>query len=120
MKGLLGLIAVLAVAGLALAFTKPTEADFEAALETQLLDRIDRAEPDMQSNPASAVLLATCKLGRTQCAELIRSMISLDYRDKVLFAVADVSLGGREGGVCYGAATRIFCRETGNGAANGR
>ncbi|MBL3608709.1 hypothetical protein [Rhodovulum sulfidophilum] len=114
MRGLLGLIALLAVAGLGLAFTKPTEAAFEAALEARLLDRIDRADPEAEDNPASAVLLATCKLGRAQCAELIGSMISLDYADKVLFSQADVSLGGRSYGVCYGAATQIFCRETAN------
>jgi len=111
MKGLIGLVAVLAVLGLAMAFTKPTEADFESALEARLLAQIDAADPGAMADPVEAILTATCKMGREQCAQLIRSLISLDYEDKVLFARARVSLGETESSTCYGVLTRIFCSE---------
>ncbi|MCO8145019.1 DUF4359 domain-containing protein [Rhodovulum tesquicola] len=111
MKGLAGLIAVLALGALVMAFTKPTEADFEAALEARLLARIDAADPEAAADPVEAILLATCKLGRTQCAQLIRSLIALDYEDKVLFSRAEVRLGDTDSATCIGAFTRIFCTE---------
>lgn len=111
MKGLLGLVAVLAVLGLAMAFTKPTQADFEAALEAQLLARIDAADPEATEDPVEALLTATCKMGREQCARVIRSLIALDYEDRVLYSRARVSLGDEAGATCTGALTRIFCSE---------
>lgn len=112
MKGLVWLVALLAVLGLAMAFTKPTETDFEAALEAQLLARIDAADPAAAEQPVEAILMATCKMSRSQCAQLIRSLISLDYEDKVLFSRAQVELGDAERRECYGVLTRIFCRES--------
>ncbi|TCO72103.1 hypothetical protein [Rhodovulum euryhalinum] len=111
MKGLVGLVAALAILGLAMAFTKPTDADFEAALEAQLLARIDAADPEAQADPVEAILMATCKMGREQCAQLIRALISLDYEDKVLFSRARVTLGDAQGTTCTGILTRIFCNE---------
>ncbi|MGC9419623.1 MAG: hypothetical protein ACP5EN_11705 [Rhodovulum sp.] len=109
MKGLIGLVAALGVLGLVLAFTKPTEADFEAAIEAQLLARIDAADPEASSDPVEALLTATCKMGREQCAQLIRAMMELDYEDRVLFSQARVSMGEAESATCYGVLTRIFC-----------
>lgn len=111
MRTFLGLVAVLAILGLAMAFTKPTEADFEAALEAQLLARIDAADPGAQSDPVEAILTATCKMGRSDCARLIRAMISLDYEDMVLFSRARVALGDARSATCYGVLTRILCSE---------
>ncbi|SIO55553.1 hypothetical protein SAMN05444722_3509 [Rhodovulum sp. ES.010] len=111
MKGIVGIVAVLAMLGLALAFTKPTEADFEAALEAQLLERIDAADPEATADPVEALLTATCKMGREECARIIRSLISLDYEDRVLYSRARVSLGEEAGASCTGVLTRIFCSE---------
>ncbi|GAA0302646.1 hypothetical protein [Rhodovulum strictum] len=111
MKGLAGLIAVLALGALAMAFTKPTQAAFEAQLEARLLARIDAADPEAAADPVEAILLTTCKLGRAQCAQLIRSLIALEYEDKVLFSRAEVRLGNAESASCIGALTRIFCTE---------
>jgi len=110
MRRLVLFVAILAVLGLALAFTKPTEAQFEAELETRLVAQIDSAKVDRDGDPARAVLVATCKMGPSQCAQLIRSLASVEYEDDVLFSRARIGLGDRPAATCIGILTRIFCR----------
>lgn len=111
MKGLSWLVGLLAVIGLGLAFTKPTETDFEAELEARLLAQIDAADVSADDDPFAAILTATCKAGPAQCAQIIRALMTLDYEDKVLFSRARVGMGSGAGAECIGVATRIFCRK---------
>jgi hypothetical protein len=110
MTRLLFLGAAIAVLGLVLAFTKPTEARFQAELEARLLSQIDATELDGGEDPARAVLLATCKMSRTQCAQLIGSLATIDYADHVLFSRARIGLGDRTAADCIGVLTQILCR----------
>lgn len=109
MRSLIALVLLGAGLALAMAFTKPTEQDFVAEIEARLIAQIDAAEIDAEGDPARAVLLTACKLGRTQCVKVLRTMLALEYEDKVLYSRATISTGGGAPAACYGLFTKILC-----------
>ncbi|MBK1636969.1 hypothetical protein [Rhodovulum adriaticum] len=109
MRTLLTLIVLVVGLALAAAFTKPTEPDFTAQLETWLMAQIDAAEIDSETDPARAALLAACKLGRSQCVQVLRAMIEVEYEDRVLYSRATVTTGRQDPAICYGLFTKIVC-----------
>lgn len=110
MRSLVALILLGAVLALGAAFTKPTEPDFTARIEARLLAQIDAAQIDAEADPARAVLLTACKLGRNQCVQVLRAMMTIDYEDKVLYSRAKVATGAGQPAICYGLFTKIVCR----------
>ncbi|WP_420010379.1 hypothetical protein [Tateyamaria sp.] len=91
--------------------TNPTEADVGAQIEAQVLEQIDAANVDEIADPVESMLVATCKLGRRQCASLIRNLISVEYTDNVLFSQVSAQLGNGPATSCIGILTRLLCRD---------
>ncbi|MGB7243943.1 MAG: hypothetical protein WBC93_17900 [Sulfitobacter sp.] len=101
------LLAVLAAGAFA---TNPTRADFETEIELTLQNSIDAADVNDGGDAASAILIATCKISRNQCANLIRSLMKVDYQDRMFFSTAKVEMGQDSSASCIGLLTRIICR----------
>lgn len=99
---LLGLIA------LGAALTRPTLANVETKLGAVLHDEIARGQIDMSQNAPEALLLAACKSKPDLCANLARDMMTLEYRDYRLFALADIRGFGKQT-QCVAAFTQILC-----------
>ena len=105
--GKLGFLVLVGVAG-ALWATKPSEAEVEEQLATVVKTRIVAQKIDA-NDPVSAIFGIGCRFGLDECYRLIREGMTLDYRDRWLFAT--VSIGMREGErlQCYGAMGRLYC-----------
>ncbi|TCP63042.1 hypothetical protein EV663_101307 [Rhodovulum bhavnagarense] len=80
-----------------------------AEIEARLLTQIDAARIDEETDPPRAVLLAACKLGRGQCVQVLRSMLSVTYEDRVLYSRVTVETAGGEPATCLGLFTKIVC-----------
>ncbi|MCO6383901.1 MAG: hypothetical protein JXQ91_12275 [Vannielia sp.] len=108
MRKIIWLIAILAIAGLAAAFTKPSEADVEAELKALFLQRLASTNPSAQQDGGAFALTLMCKADQDACYEIVRAGLDVNYDDRTLYAAIDVS-GFGEDIRCYGAFTRFFC-----------
>lgn len=108
MRGLILCLLCLIVVG-GLFATNPRPADFEAEVEAQITHAIAQADPNKMQDELSAVVLTTCQLGGLACAQVLRSLMTIDVKDRVLFSTAAVSLGESDAVTCYGVLTRVMC-----------
>lgn len=106
MLRLLFVILLLAAAGAYL--TKPTEAEARAKATELVRNAIDTGSLDDVSEPALALLLATCKSDAAACADVLMAGIRINYVDRTLFAQVDAEGFGRSA-TCYAAYTRLLC-----------
>ncbi|SIO29532.1 hypothetical protein [Vannielia litorea] len=108
MRKLVWLIAILAVAALAAAFTKPGEADVEAELKALFLQRLASTNPSAQENGGAFALTLMCKADHDACYEIVRAGLDVSYEDRTLYSVVGVE-GFGDSIRCYGVFTRFFC-----------
>ena len=108
MRKIVWLIAILAIAALAAAFTKPSQADVEAELKAQFLERLAGTNPSAQENGGEFALTLLCKADHDACYELMRAGLDVTYDDRTLYAAVDVE-GYGDSIRCYGAFTRFYC-----------
>ena len=105
----LGFLFVLALLVVGAAFfTKPTEADAEAALRQQLTLAMAREELGEGRSTAENLALVACKLRPRDCYDLIRSGIDVNFTDKTVYVQVDMA-GYERVATCYGAFTRFVC-----------
>ncbi|MGR3796447.1 hypothetical protein [Vannielia sp. SX4] len=108
MRKIVWLIALLAIAALVAAFTKPSQAAVEAELKALFLQRLASTNPSDQENGGAFALTMMCKADHDACYEIVRAGLDVSYDDRTLYAAIDVS-GFGESIRCYGAFTRFFC-----------
>ena len=81
------ILGLLVAAGIGAFATKPSQADLEAEIQSQLRAAI--AAQSLDSNdPAVVALTFACKAGAGTCANLIRAAMQVQYEDRVLYSVA--------------------------------
>ncbi|MEP4198658.1 MAG: hypothetical protein ABJL99_23795 [Aliishimia sp.] len=108
MRGLILFLLLLIVVG-GLFATNPPAAAFETEVETQLTNAISKADPGALGDDLSAVILTTCQLGGSACARVLRSFMTIEIEDNVLFSRGTVRLGDGDPTTCYGILTRVIC-----------
>lgn len=108
MRGLVWLVALLALAGVVAAFTKPSEADVEAELKARFLDRLAATNPNEAENGGTFALTLMCKADQEACYSIVRRGLEVRYDDRKVYATIDVAGFGKSVS-CYGVFTRIYC-----------
>lgn len=103
------LLVLLAVLAGALFATAPNRDVVEQQIEENLIAQIDALEPADVQDEVTRLLLTTCKLGRSGCARLIRSLMDVQVENRWLYTVADLRLGQGEATRCYGLLNRVIC-----------
>ncbi|MDA9865483.1 hypothetical protein N9C96_02280 [bacterium] len=102
------LFVVLIVAAGVAFFTKPSEADAEAALRKYLTMAAAREELGDGRSTAQNLALAACKLSLNDCYDLVRTGIETEFTDKTLFVQFHIE-GFDRVATCYGAFTQFVC-----------
>ena len=110
MRKLLFIALLLGIAALAAAFTRPSEADVEAELKAQFLERLASTNPSASEDGGSFALTMICKADHDACWEVVRGGLDVTYDDRKLYAAIDVVGFGREI-TCYGAFTQFYCSD---------
>jgi hypothetical protein len=106
---LLSIVVVLVGLAIVMVMTNPSRADVDAEIEVQLLDSIDQLDTSANQDPTIKLIFEACKLGRSACASLASSLISVKMDNKVLYSDISVSFGGGDPIQCYGALTKVIC-----------
>lgn len=106
-KFILVVLVILAVAAFA---TNPSRADVEAEIEARLLSEIDAFDPASQNDPVLQLISGACQLGRNACAGFIRSLMDVQYEDRILYSAITVTFGNDVAKSCVGVLTRVLCR----------
>ncbi|MDF1873368.1 hypothetical protein [Vannielia sp.] len=108
MRKIIWLLVILAIAGLAAAVTKPSEADVEAELKSRFLQRLASTNPSAQGNGGDFALTLMCKADHNACYELVRTGLDVGYDDRKLYAAIDIT-GFGESLRCYGVFATFLC-----------
>jgi hypothetical protein len=108
MRFILILVLLIVSAG-ALFATAPNKAEVEQQIEDRLMQRIDDLDAAQAEDDVSRLLVTTCKLGRSGCARLIRSLMDIRFEDRWLYSKTVVQLGRENPVSCYGLLGRIIC-----------
>ncbi|MCX7888669.1 MAG: hypothetical protein N2422_02925 [Rhodobacteraceae bacterium] len=109
MRLFLAALALVLLAVVAAAVTRPGPEAFDAMLADAIRDRV--ANTDIGENSGDAldsVALAACKLRPSDCIRLVRQAIDVRMDERVLYTVADVHGFGRDAR-CWGAFGRFWC-----------
>jgi hypothetical protein len=112
MRLILALIVILGLAGLAAHLTRPGEAEFDAALDAAVRDRIARTDVGEGSDgPLAEIALAACKLRPSDCIELLRRSMDVQFEERAFTTRATVEARDRRAS-CIGAFGRFWgCRK---------
>lgn len=103
------LIVLLSIAAGALFATSPTRAVFKAEIESKIASRIAEMDPNAAEDDVTRLLLTTCKLGEAGCARLIRSLMDVEFENRVLYSKARLQLGREDPITCYGVLNKVIC-----------
>ena len=111
MRLLLSLALLLALLGIAAFATRPGPAEFDAALETAIRDRVANTDFGAGDGDAFAqVALVGCKLRPSDCVRLVRDSLDVTL-EKRLFTTRVTVEGLNRSATCTGAFGRFFCKE---------
>jgi hypothetical protein len=107
------LITFLLLAGLAmgLVITNPSREDVDAEIQSQLMVQIDQFEANADQDPTIQLIVKTCKLSRSACANFISSFVEVGFEDKLIYSKVTLTLGNKEPVTCFGALSRLVCPE---------
>jgi hypothetical protein len=105
--GKLGLL-VLVGAAAALWATKPSETEVEEQLAAVVKTRIVNQKIDA-NDPVGAIFGIGCRFGLDECYRLVRQGMTVDYRDRWLFATVSIEMREGERLECYGALGQLYC-----------
>lgn len=97
-------------AGLGAAFaTKPSVEEVRVLIRAQITDRIEDGSIASADNAPAQALLAACQISPANCARVLEGAISVEYRDRYLWADVEASAPGLGTRQCYGAFDRLIC-----------
>lgn len=102
------LFVILIFAGLAAAFTVPSQQQAEEMMGTQVMAAVAAQDIKLENGAAGNALLIGCKLRPSDCMKVLKTQISSQYEDYRVFS----TFSARGLGIktwCVGAFTQFYC-----------
>jgi len=109
MFGKLVLYLLIAMAGAAFA-TRPDVDEVRALFRERLAGQIVDGSILPADTGAAQALLAACQISPSQCARVLEGAVSMEYRNRVLWASVAARAPGFEPLTCVAAFDRLMCR----------
>ncbi|GAB4268827.1 MAG: hypothetical protein Kow0013_19930 [Pararhodobacter sp.] len=108
---MLKLVFYLAIAVAGAAFvTRPTVDEVRALFRDRLAGQIRDGSILSADSSAAQAVLAACQISPAQCARVLEGAVSMEYRNRYVFATVLARAPGFDPLSCLAAFDRLFCR----------